>query len=311
MEPKQSYSLEDLDNWQSVTGGLTPPARLSVFGDPVEHSLSPQLHNPALVACGIDSQYVRIHVPPENLGDALRKIRDLGFIGTNCTIPHKFLALEAVDVVDDLARKLGAVNTVVFEDGQMLGFNSDGPGFMRAIREEFSVDLHDLRIMILGAGGGAGRATAVQCAVEKCERLVLVNRTVEKATALAAEIDPYFHDDRVLGNVERLEAIPWDADAIVEQLEHIDLIVNATSSGMKRTDAPLLPAGAIQPHHLVYDMIYSPPKTRLLADAQAAGARSANGLSMLLWQGVISFEHWFNRDAPVEAMRKGLLNSLH
>jgi shikimate dehydrogenase len=302
MEPQQSYSLIDLDHWQTVAGDLTPPARLSVFGDPVAHSFSPQLHNPALLECGIDAQYVRIHVPPTHLADALRKIRDLGFIGTNCTIPHKFLALDAVDVVDPLAQKLGAVNTVVFREGKMLGYNTDGPGFMRAIREQFSADLRDLRIMILGAGGGAGRATAVQCAVEKCQQLVLVNRTVEKVESLAAEISPYYAGE--------ITPIPWDADAITAQLDTVDLIVNASSAGMKTTDVPLLPASAIQARHLVYDMIYSPPKTRLLTDAEAAGARTGNGLSMLLWQGVIAFEHWFDHDAPVEAMRKGLLSAL-
>ncbi len=309
MEPKQVYTLSDLHNWELLTRDVAPPPRLSVFGDPVEHSLSPQLHNPALKECGIDAQYVRIHVPRENLKQGLEKIRDLGFIGTNCTIPHKFDALEAMDFVDPLAQKLGAVNTVVFEDGEMLGFNSDGPGFLRAIREEFSMDVHDLRVMILGAGG-AGRAVAVQCAVEHCERLVLVNRTIEKAQALASEIEDYFQEEKVLGAVERLEVAPWEEDALAHQLENIDLIVNATSLGMKRSDPDLIPPNLIQPHHLVYDMVYSPPKTRLLTEAANAGARGANGIPMLLWQGVISFEHWFNREAPVEAMREGLLAGL-
>ncbi len=310
MEEKAVYTFDDLKNWGEAAKGLNPPARLSVFGDPVAHSLSPQMHNPALTAAGIESQYVRLHIQPEELKDALRELPKQGFIGTNVTIPHKAAVAEAVDEVDDLAKKIGAVNTVLVEGERLIGFSSDGPGFQRAVREEFSVDLRDLRIMILGAGGGAGRAVAVQCAVEECERLVLVNRTAEKAQELADELSPYFSDERVSGPVDRLQAVPWDMAALEEQMDHIDLIVNGTSLGMKRSDPPLLPHRFFQPHHLIYDMVYSPPHTRLMSDAVSAGARAANGLSMLLHQGAISFEIWFNQDAPLAEMRRGLEEAL-
>ena len=308
MPEQDTYTLADLRYGR--TKDLSPPAKLAVFGDPVAHSLSPQLHNPALEAAGIDGQYIRLHISESEFSEALKLIRELGFVGTNCTIPHKFNAIDAMDEVDDLARQLGAVNTVVFEDDKMIGFNSDGPGFIRAIREEFNVDLRDLRVLILGAGGGAGRAVATQCAVESCERLVLVNRTTEKAEALKSDLDPYFLDERLQGAHDRLEVLPWEESALAPQIGDIDLIVNATSRGMKRSDAALLPAHLIEPHHLVYDMIYSPPKTRLLSDAAGMGARTANGLSMLLHQGAISFECWFNREAPLEAMRAGLQAAL-
>ena len=310
MEAKSVYTFEDLKNWEAVTRGVAPPPRLSVFGDPVEHSLSPQLHNPALRACGIDAQYVRIHIKAEEFEEAVRLLPDLGFIGTNCTIPHKFAAIAAMDEVDDLARKLGVVNTVVCEDGKLIGFNSDGPGFVRAVREEFSVDVRDLRIMIVGAGGGAGRAVAVQCAVEECERLVLVNRTYSKAEAVVAELAPYFESHRVLGAKKRLQACTFEEAALKEELDNTDMIVNATPIGMKRTDPELLPAHLIQPHHLALDMIYSPLETKFLKAARANGARTTNGISMLLWQGVYSFEWWFNRDAPVEPMRAGLMAAI-
>jgi shikimate dehydrogenase len=308
MPAQDTYTLADLK--AGKTNDLVPPAKLAVFGNPVAHSLSPQLHNPALNAAGIDAQYIRLQITEEEFSEALTTIRGLGFIGTNCTIPHKFNAIQAMDEVDDLARKLGAVNTVVFEDEKMVGFNSDGPGFVRAIREEFNVDLRDLRILILGAGGGAGRAVATQCAVESCERLVLVNRTAEKAESLKGELLPYFADDRLLGAHDRLEAVAWEESTLAPLIGDIDLIVNATSCGMRRSDAALLPAHLLAPHHLVYDMIYSPPKTRLLSDAASVGARTANGLSMLLHQGAISFECWFNREAPLKAMRKGLQEAL-
>jgi shikimate dehydrogenase len=306
MEPKDVYTLADLKNWDAVAGQLDPPARLSVFGDPVAHSLSPQLHNPALKAAGLDMQYVRVHVTAEEIPEALAAIRDLGFVGTNVTVPHKFTVMDAMDEVDDLARRLGAVNTVVFEDGKMLGFNSDGPGFVRAVRDEFHVDVRDLRVLVLGAGGGAGRAVAVQCAVEGCEKLALANRTREKAENLAGELAQYFHDERVQGPGERLEVVGWDTGSLRDELDGIDLVVNATSLGMKRTDPEIIPASIIQPHLMVYDMIYSPPRTKLLAAAADAGARGANGLSMLVHQGAISFEHWFNRAPPVDAMKAGI-----
>ena len=146
--------------------------------------------------------------------------------------------------------------------------------------------------------------------MDHCERLVLVNRTVEKAEALAGELKDLMIDpDKLEGPAGRLLAIPWEEKAIERELENIDLIINATSVGMKRTDPEVIPSQLIEPHHLIYDMIYSPARTRLMADAEEAGAKAANGLSMLLWQGVLAFEFWFNRSAPVEAMRKGLISS--
>ena len=310
-ETKDVYTVNDLASWAVVTRELSPAPRLAVFGDPVQHSLSPQLHNPALEISGIDCQYVRIQVAENEFGKALEAIKDLGFHGTNCTIPHKFAALQACDHTDDLATKLGAVNTIAFEDGQSFGSNSDGPGFLRAVREAFGIDIRDLRVLILGAGGGAGRAVAVQCALEQPERLVLVNRTRSKAEELHTEISPYLRDEHVHAAASRLQVADWSPEALAPLLGDIDLIVNATSLGMKRSDPDLLPAHLIQPHHMVYDMVYSPARTKLLADAAAAGARTANGLSMLLHQGAISFETWFNREAPLEVMRRSLLEAVN
>lgn len=301
------YTAADLLNGGAALRALTPPARLSVFGDPVAHSKSPAFHNAALRAAGIDAQYVKIHVTPEEFPAALGALPAAAFIGTNVTIPHKAAALATVDEADDYARASGAVNTVVVEGERLLGFNTDGPGFVRAIRESFLADVRDLRVMILGAGGGAGRAIAVQCAIERCERLVLVNRTVEKARELAKELAPHMRSDRLLGPAERLVAIPHETTALAAEMAHIDLVVNATSIGMKRSDPPLLPQSLLTPSLMVYDAIYSSGKTRLVEDAEQAGARAANGLSMLLHQGALSFEIWFNRPAPLDAMRAALL----
>ncbi len=286
---------------------LTPPARLGVFGDPVAHSRSPAFQNAALRACGIDAQYIRIHASAEEFPTALRALPDAGFLGANVTIPHKAAALAAVDEADDYARRAGGVNTIVVAGEKTLrGFNTDGPGLLRAVREEFSVDLRDLRVLILGAGGGAGRAIAVQCALENCERLVLANRTLEKARALAAELAPFFRSDRLVGPADRIEAIPHEEAALRSQLDQTDLVINASSLGMSRSDPPVLPPALLTANLMVYDTVYAAGDSRLVGDARAAGARVANGLSMLLHQGALSFEIWFNRPAPLDAMRNSL-----
>jgi shikimate dehydrogenase len=300
------YEAAQLISGGDVFRSLDPPAQLSVFGDPVAHSRSPVFQNAALRSCGIAIQYVKIHARPEDFSSALKALPAAGFLGANVTIPHKAGALETVDEADDYARKSSAVNTVVVEGERLIGFNTDGPGFLRALREEFYVDLRDLRVLLLGAGGGAGRAIAVQCAFESCERLVLVNRTFEKARGLAQELSPYFRSDRLVGPAERIEAIPFEERALREQLAKTDLVINATSVGMRRTDPPLIPAGLLTPNLMVYDTVYAAGKSRLVEEAEAAGARAANGLSMLLHQGALSFEIWFGRAAPLEVMRAAL-----
>jgi shikimate dehydrogenase len=160
--------------------------------------------------------------------------------------------------------------------------------------------------MILGAGGGTGHAIAWQCALENCERLVLVNRTLAKTGAIIERLRSFFAEPRVLGPVARLEAVPWDETAVRAQLADIDLIVNATPLGMNPSDPVPIPARLLAPHHILFDCVYRPSKTALLRAADEAGARGANGLSMLLHQGALSFSIWFNREAPLEAMRSAI-----
>lgn len=309
--PERTFTITDLKNWSTISEQFNVPALLSVFGDPVEHSLSPQLHNPALNFCGIKSQYVKINVPEDEFPEALDLIKNNGFHGTNCTVPLKFAAIDACDSIDESARRMGAVNTIRFENGKSLGSNSDGPGLVRAIREEFSIDLSDLRVMILGAGGGAGRAVAIQCAIEDVERLVLVNRTKKKVIPVYDEVAKDLKETHIHASSSRLKIAGWSKLELEEELGDIDLIINASSLGMKNSDPELIPAGLLQPHHLVYDMVYSPRKTKLIRNAISTGARSANGISMLLHQGAISFETWFNREAPIDEMRKGLYDALN
>ena len=309
MEKKQTtdrYTLADLENWSAVAGELEPPVRLGIFGDPVAHSLSPQMQNAALRACEIDMQYARFHIRTNELRSALLFLRTLDFVGINVTVPHKIAAFTQVDETDESAARAEAVNTIRVRDEKLIGSNTDGEGFLRAIRTEFSIDLRDLRVMIIGAGGGTGRAIAWQCALENCERLVLVNRTLEKANALAEQLRPFLSDARVLGPATRLEAIALDESAMRVQLADIDLIVNATPLGMNPSDPTPVPARLLAPHHIVFDCVYGSSKTALLRAATEVGARGANGFSMLLHQGALSFSTWFDREAPIEAMRAAL-----
>jgi shikimate dehydrogenase len=301
-----TFTLEDLRARADGNGPIPPEVRLAVLGSPVAHSLSPAMQNAALAALGLETRYAKIECPPENLAEAVDLARQAGFTGLNLTIPHKFEALKLCTELDDTAQQLGAVNTLLFDGSRTVGFNTDGPGLVRAIRDVFAFDLRDLRVMVLGAGGGAGSAAALQCALEKCPRLVLVNRTEGKAHDVAKRAAQLLHTDRLEGPEDPVTVIPLEESALREQLARTDLVINATSLGMKRTDPRLIPAALLTPDLMIYDMVYRPAITRLLEDAQAAGARTANGLSLLLHQGALALEIWLNRPAPLDIMRRAL-----
>ena len=298
---KDIYTLVDLQNWKRKK----PPVRLGVLGDPVAHSLSPQMQNAGLEESDLGMRYARFQIAPDELKAALHLMREQDFVGVNLTVPHKVAALALVDEADETARAIGAVNTIRIDNGKFRGFNTDGKGFTRAIREEFSVDLRDLRILLLGAGGAA-RAIALQCAKENCERLVIANRHLEKAQTLVEELRGYFAGPRVLGPVPRLQAVGWDEAALRFQIANTDLVVNATPLGLGRADSPPIPARLLAPHLMIYDTVYSAGQTAFVSAAIEAGARAANGLSMLLHQGALAFEIWFDRAAPIEIMRQSL-----
>jgi shikimate dehydrogenase len=299
---KEIYTFADLKTWRK----RKPSIRLGIFGSPVAQSLSPQIQNAALKASKIDMQYARFEIAPNELGDALQFARDHEFIGINLTLPHKVSALALIDDVDASAKRIVAVNTIKIDNGKLRGFNTDGKGFARAIREEFVVDLRDLRVMILGAGGAA-RAIALQCAKEHCERLVIASRTFGKGQALTNDLREFFIGPKVLGPVPRLHAIPWEESAFRFQFSHIDLVVNATPIGLGANDQSPIPTRLLEPHLMIYDTVYAQDRqSALVKAAHEAGARGANGLSMLLHQGALAFEIWFGREAPLEAMRAAL-----
>ena len=293
---KEVHTLDDLRRWPAEQ----PPLRLAVFGDPVAHSASPPMHNAALAECGIDARYTRLHIRADELAEAFRLLPAQGFIGVNCTIPHKFAALALVDRADAHARRIGVVNTVAVEDGKLAGYNTDGPGLVRAVRADLGAELRELRVMVLGAGGGAGRAIAMQCAIERCPRIVLINRTLQKLGPLVRELEAFFPADCIAID-------SFDSGALEAQLARADLVINCTSLGMKPGESSPIPAEFLASRHLLFDTIYTTARTPLLRAGDAAGARGANGLSMLLHQGALSFEIWFQRSAPVETMRAALI----
>jgi shikimate dehydrogenase len=301
---KEVYNLADLQKGSAKKS--RPPIRVGVLGDPVAHSLSPQMQNAALEKSGLEMRYARFEIAPSELRPALELLRELDFVGVNLTIPHKIAASEFVDDLDETARQVGALNTIKLERGKLRGFNTDGKGFARAIREEFSVDLRDLRVLVFGAGGAA-RAIALECAKENCERLVIANRDPQKANQLVESLRGFFAGPRVLGPVPRLQAVAADEAALRFQIANTDLVVNATPLGLNHGDAAPIPARLLAPHLMVYDTVYASGPTTFVSGAIGAGARAANGLSMLLHQGALAFEIWFDRAAPIEAMRKALL----
>lgn len=259
------------------------------------------MHNAALAAAKLNWCYLPFHVEPQNLRSALAGIRDLNCRGVNLTVPHKILALELMDEVDADARKLGAVNTVLVKDGRLIGFNTDGYGFAKAIKEDFDVGLTGQRVLVLGAGG-AGRAIAIQCALEGAAQVTVANRTVAKIAPIAAEI---------AGTKTAFQAIGLEGGSLARLIGAVDLIVNATSVGLQTEEALGLPAKLFSAGVAVYDTIYRPAETQLLRQATEAGAKVSNGLSMLLHQGAKAFEIWTGRKAPLTVMRRALHTAVY
>ena len=297
---KDVFTIADLRDWPTATADCEPPLRLAVIGDPIAHSKSPAMHNAALVALGIAARYTRLHIKPDELPECLGLLHRAGFIGINCTIPHKAAVLANITRADVIAQRAGGVNTVIVEkDGTLSGTSTDGPGFARAIRESFGEDLSKFRVMILGAGGGAGRAIAMQCARAGCPSLMLVNRSLEKLGPLLDDIAAFYPSENVAAG-------DFDEIFLRAGLSMSDLIVNCTSLGMKADNRSPIPATLLGARHLLYDTIYVAHRTPFLRAGDTAGARGENGLSMLLHQGALSFERWFHREPPIEVMRAAL-----
>lgn len=270
---------------------------VGLLGYPVSHSFSPFIHNAAFRALGLDLVYLAFGVEPSALPAAVAGIRALGFAGANVTIPHKESIMGLLDEIDPLARLIGAVNTIGIREGKLVGYNTDGSGFRRSLQEA-GVDPAGKRVLVLGAGGAA-RAVAFTLARAGCAALILVNRTLERARELARALEE--------SSPAPVDILPWEDRALAGVLPEVELIINTTSVGMSphRDEVPLNP-DLLQPHHLVYDLVYNPPETKLLELARRRGCRVISGLSMLLYQGAEAFTLWTGREAPLDVMRKTL-----
>lgn len=266
-----------------------------VFGDPVRHSRSPVMLGRAFAETGMNAAYVAFHVKPEGLGDAIRGVRALGIRGVNVTIPHKVEVMAFLDEIDETARNIGAVNTVVNRDGRLIGYNTDGIGYVRSLKEESGARLSGARILMLGTGGAA-RGVGYALAREAPAQLLLAGRTAAKADDLARE----------LGAVTDSQSIGW------ERIDHIigdvDIIINTTPIGMHpNVDASPIEVAGVRRGAVVSDLIYNPLKTKLLYAAEAAGAVAHGGLGMFVYQGAYAYEYWTGMPAPVAAMREAVL----
>jgi shikimate dehydrogenase len=304
-----------------VSGPFAQPINAStrfcaVYGHPVQHSASPAMQNAALAALGLNWRYLAFEVDPDNLRAAILGAQAMNFIGLNLTIPHKLLAVEMVDVLDESAKSWGAVNTIRFEgkdergawrslrefvevprETRSHGFNTDAEAIPRALREDLGLDLSGARVLLLGVGG-AGRTAALKLASEHISELSLVNRTRSKAEGVANEIR------------ERHPAVKV---TMGYPAGPVDLVLNATTLGLKPDDP--LPFDekqfGLRQTGAVYDMIYRPAETALLQAAKAAGCRAANGLGMLLYQGAKALELWSGQTAPVAIMRRALEQNVY
>lgn len=275
---------------------------VGIIGYPIGHSLSPLMQNAAFEAMGLEYCYLPLEVPPRQVGPAIRAVQRLGFCGFNVTIPHKQRVMRFLNELSPEARFIGAVNTVEIRAGRLIGHNTDGRGFVRAFAEEAGRSVRGSQVLILGAGGAA-RAVAFQIALEGAAMVVIANRSRSKAEALVRELR-----NTIRGCAATV--LPWESAALRAGAHQAGIVINATSVGMNPTDPALLPAGVLRPDQVVCDLIYRPPMTALLRQARAVGAKAINGLGMLVYQGVLSFEIWTGQRPPVEVMRETLVQAV-
>jgi shikimate dehydrogenase len=271
-----------------------------VIGDPIEHTLSPTMHNAAFNHLGLDFVFLAFRVKAAELENAMRGMRGLGIHGLNVTMPHKNAVVKYLDEGDPTVKFLGSVNTILNEDGRLLGFNTDGVGALKALREN-GVNPDGKKLLLLGAGGAA-KAIAYALAKEVRELCVL-NRAAEKAKKLSEVLSRTF-GKKIVGDA-------LSSSAIQRNLQDSDVLINATSVGMHpNVNQSLAAPQWLKSDLCVMDIVYNPVETKLMKDAKAAGAHVVSGVEMLLYQGAASFEIWTGVSAPIEVMRKAALNKL-
>lgn len=271
----------------------------SVIGDPIRHSKSPIMMNRAFRERGINGIYTAFHITADRLGDFVAGVRAMGIRGVNVTIPHKLDIMPLLDEIDESAQVIGAVNTIVNTDGHLKGYNTDGIGYVRSLKEEAKPDLAGSHVLIIGAGG-ATRGILYALAREGVASITISNRTVARAEELA---------EAFRGLVPVIRAI--GQDELQAACGNSDIIINTTSLGMfpNVEDTPI-DSSWLKPDSVASDLIYNPLTTRFLEEARDRGCRIHGGLGMFIYQGAYAFEYWTGQPAPVEAMRETVLEAL-
>jgi len=271
----------------------------AVIGDPIEHTLSPAMHNSAFEHLKLDFVFLAFRVTSDELENAVRGACALGIRGLNVTMPHKNSVTEFLDEADPAVKFLGAANTILNQSGRLKGFNTDGVGALKALKQN-GVNLAGKKVLLLGAGGAA-KAIAFSLAKE-VDELCILNRDAVQARELASVLEPF--GKKIVGN----ELSPKQ---LQQKLQDSDVLINATFVGMTPyASDSLVKPDWLKPELTVMDIVYNPVETKLLRDAKAAGAKVINGVEMLLYQGAASFEIWTGCKAPVDVMRKAALKQI-
>ncbi len=270
---------------------------VGIIGDPITHSRSPQIHNAAIDALGLHYVYVPFHVQPDDLGAAIEGFKAANVVGINVTIPHKQNVMPYLDEISREATLIGAVNTLIFKDGAISGENTDAPGFLQAMEEEGLDVPQGGSVVVIGAGGSA-RAIVVALALAGVQTICITNRTVSRAVALATDLSEK--------TGVSIYGIGLDDSKLSDAVGTSQLIVNTASTSMDVLHPLLIDPEWLEPQSIVYDIVYTPPETRLLRAAAEKDCHTIGGLGMLVHQGAIAFERWTGVNPPVEIMRQAL-----
>ncbi|HLA69521.1 MAG TPA: shikimate dehydrogenase [Bacteroidota bacterium] len=277
--------------------------QFAIIGHPVAHSLSPLMHNTAFEALGMDCRYEAIDVEPDDLGDAISGLRTKSFTGFNVTLPHKQEVMKVIDEVEPEAKAIGAVNTVVRTNDRLVGLNTDLLGFLESL-SPFKTRIEGASVLVLGAGGGARAALYGLLGHHKPARILVLNRSLEKAEEIAAA----FGDVRP---ETKLSAESLFVDSLQKTVDAADIIINTTSVGMKPySDASPLEDTEFKKTQLIMDFIYVPIETKLIKSALKSGATALSGLEMLLRQGAAAFQRWTGQEMPLDIVRSAVVQNL-
>ena len=311
MSPSTSFGRTSTNEWLKPALILSLPAHpapYAVLGKPIHHSLSPAMQQAAFDHCGWEGRYFRVEVDEEGLAPAVAALRQVPFGGWNCTVPNKIKMLSLCDRLAASAERFRAVNTVVNDDGMLVGHNTDGIGWSRALQEAFALKVEGTRILLLGAGG-AGRAIATQALLENCADLLIANRNSARAYELQHQLQVQFFQPLQQRAPNSLRVIEWEESDLQEALQNVDLVVNATAAGLDPKAAAILPARLLPPHLCVFDAVYGIAAEKFRQEVTTAGARWSDGLGMLLHQGAEAFSLWTGQEAPLEIMRQALFSA--